>query len=104
MQKRNKAVSSKLRCHGKCHVVVGGQVIHKLHNLPANHICGGTSNETSGASQCGDMDMQTLKYVHMHSHLPDPDSDDEPKIDDYDDYDDLTFGHWCVDSVGPQMP
>jgi hypothetical protein len=45
----------------------------------------------------------------MHDHLPDPDSDGEPEIDveseigGYRDYDDLTFGHWRIDGIGPQV-
>ena len=82
-------------------MVIGGQVIHKLRNLPAQQVCGGAPSESSGASQDGD--PETPKYARMHPHLPDADSDGEPEIDDYEDYSDLKFGHWCIDGLGPQV-
>jgi hypothetical protein len=88
-----------LRCCGKRQEVVGGQIIHKLYNLSTKQIYGRAFSETSGASQCSD--VQTPKYAHMHPYLPDADLDGEPEIN-YNDYDDLVFGHWFIDGIGPQ--
>jgi hypothetical protein len=88
------AGKTRRRRRGNRNVVVGGQVGHKI---PAGRIRGGDGSQQP---ECEAEDRP--KYAKMHSHLPDPDSDGEPEIDD-EDYSDVAVGHWRTDGLGPQV-